>query len=1754
MGLNHTPRTIPEPNRPSTWHGIPARLLTPSTTAGVPPPTSTLPQLLPLSEIVPEDFERLCLRLLEQDAEPVAASELHEYERTTEQVTALYGVPGQTQSGIDVYARDRLGLGKPLPERCYVSLQARRTKTVTPGQLDNSVDSFLAGGWSNVSRKFIYATAASARSNNVQDRIAELAGRLAEQFIEFTVWDQEEISKRLKSMPNVVDDFFGRAWVERFCGVEKAARLGTRLDARDVARLRKELAEIYTAVFSVADSGQVAFSFGNATRVSLQERFVTPDLVPGAPQDNPFLVYSYLSDDGSEEVHGQQPDLGEITEWDAFLLSEGVSLLRSLPQKRHRTQATQIAQRQPADHWLGTDALQVIVGGPGTGKSTLLRYLILDLLNEQPQWRDVATRWGQRLPIWLPFHFFTQRVAGNTGVDASIVEALKAWLEQYHVGHAWPLVKSALEDQRLLLIVDGLDEWVTDEAGQYAAAALETFAAFRKIPMVVSARPYGLAKLSLGAGWTYARVAQLSPDQQRLLASRYFYAAASGEDQMASPDVVEQSIDDFLGQVWNAPDLRSIGGTPLFLVLLMGLHLSSIRRLPTERFNVYDQAVQLLVADHPAKRRVAAAITMRQHKLTDVQTRVVLAHVAFIHQERGDVSAIDQKTLREDFVAALTNPLYLAMGNADAAKAADELMDVAEGEIGLLVRQGPSELGFLHRMLQEQLTAEYISDQLTFDQIKELFVQHIRDPRWREVLLGSIWRISRPSELSGLIDVIWGCVDESPAGLHVREMLAEICFGGYGIPAVDINRFAPDIINNIETHWYEPHRARLLDSALNGVEGVSTATILEQCLHRWSVAVQYPPPSLILHIAEIPADPGLSATVCELLMAAVRTPNWRSAFAAVAGIGNRFSRSSLGSDYEREILYGGLLRVLSHPPAEMNQAAALAALALAWDDDPVVVEILKEARFHSDDSVRMIALAFAQGVLHTLLDGTTLQGPSPAVPLSSDERAWLSDLIRRDWVADLPPDLVRATISKVARGHPDVVPGLVDALKADTTGYVGHSWVFSVALDVLADDERLIDFLCDFIRESEELSHIFDITTIYDARLGEAYPPSSPSNARVSRAIENRLNKSADGVDDRHLAMLAAVDRGPVMKETLLRRLFASRHPYWSAHALHEHFGHDEQILNALRSVLLGEPVRASTIANVATAVLGTNEGVQRLLHILQEIGESGDPTRANFGLVASEIARTYKEQDTNVELEIEVAATRTLNLLPGGTPHSDHVRRQIAAAFYPSAASRVVLDELEGMEESPVEPYVSVYRHHPEQVRPYLTNAATILRTLPEHLRARVCQSLADGNVSTEVVLRLTRRWADEISKINMSVTSLAYHRALVRAKMEGNIEDAHWERAIADLNEQAMRDDFRADARRRAAAVGASVTGNWTLFQDMPSPEQNASLVSVSLLDILDGPDWVLLQQIALVWNDLRSEFGESLIERFSLWSGNRDAGSIWDLLSLVAEHGSALQHDLASAVADDPDLLARDGILAWFLTSGSAGGGGAVDALISYLQNGGGIGYRVGMVVEEPERIGLQREDLKIRLEETLSGGLTKANWSALEYLTILFPDHPIVRETWGNFAAPAERHETIDDRNIVRQVHLALAYAMVGEEDLLVQLERDFVFLEFVESALWDRIFTRHVIRRLRRDNGATKVVWEAAIGPGASGRRSAQFLSLLANANGPDDALVREAEQQIASQSTSRLAQLARDPTLGATLSVRTILTRVADSALSLGTV
>jgi len=196
---------------------------------GVPvhPAVTTRAQVLPFGELTWENFERLCYRL-------AGKAQGVEY-------VARYGRSGQAQQGIDLYAR--LGNGK------YEVWQAKRYGSIAARNVKAIVAAFWAGAWKDKSDRLVLAVQASLADTKVQNEVEKQADALKAEGITFVAYGGDELSEVLRAKPVLVDDFFGRGWVEAFLGPEAAKALSARLDGGEFRGCERSYAAFMTLTF-----------------------------------------------------------------------------------------------------------------------------------------------------------------------------------------------------------------------------------------------------------------------------------------------------------------------------------------------------------------------------------------------------------------------------------------------------------------------------------------------------------------------------------------------------------------------------------------------------------------------------------------------------------------------------------------------------------------------------------------------------------------------------------------------------------------------------------------------------------------------------------------------------------------------------------------------------------------------------------------------------------------------------------------------------------------------------------------------------------------------------------------------------------------------------------------------------------------------------------------------------------------------------------------------------------------------------------------------------------------------------------------------------------------------------------------------------------------------------------------------------------------------------------------------------------------
>jgi hypothetical protein len=726
-----------------------------------------------------------------------------------------YGVPGDAQAGIDIYARIS-------ESDKYQTFQCKRVKVFSASHIKAAVKKFRKGPWLDKSEQFILCTNQSMANKKRANEIEFQSRLLKRKGISFITWDSLRLNTKLKKLPEIVDDFFGRDWVREFCGEEHADALKkrNRLDVEQIKEFRIKMRAFYTNLFSLHDPGLPGASLLGMGSPPLTERYIYSD-----------IETTVVASSSSEvDVESTLIEIGEIRS-EAPVAEQKAGSHHGLISYK---------QRQSFGKWLSESSRSVILGAPGSGKSTLLHFIALDLLEESPRLDEIAVLWGHYLPVWVPFGRWTKKLKDVPSDDWPLEELIHRWLIGLSEESLWPVIEQALNDERLLLLVDGLDEWASEAAAQQALQTLLLFIKQRNIPAILTSRVYGFERLGMPTeSWQCGHLADFSIDQQNQLASYWISRHVEMRSQSpAAPakvgEYVRSILDSFNLDLNRSGDLRELAKTPLLLCLLIAFKLQNME-LPPGRFEVYEKTIQHLVTDHPMRRRTAASLMDSSLDLSPKEIQSVFACLALHIQEGRHWSGIaieEAQIIVQEFLIDSNNGLgYPA---PQARRLAEELIKIGDESTGLLTEPSPNHVGLFHRAFAEYLAAVHVSRK-GFEEQLTIVTNRCGDPQWRELILCLFSLTKRPVEITQFVEAIQQVAGtgHSVDNYATSALLSEVAFGPFDCPPELARKLASTAFDEIATESWMPHRQQLLNAALNGLRSSSQRKLVQQQIRNW---------------------------------------------------------------------------------------------------------------------------------------------------------------------------------------------------------------------------------------------------------------------------------------------------------------------------------------------------------------------------------------------------------------------------------------------------------------------------------------------------------------------------------------------------------------------------------------------------------------------------------------------------------------------------------------------------------------------------------------------------------------------------------------------------------------------------------------------------------------------------------------------------------------------------------------------------------
>ncbi|HNB53658.1 MAG TPA: NACHT domain-containing protein, partial [Anaerolineales bacterium] len=387
----------------------------------------------------------------------------------------------------------------------------------------------------------------------------------------------------------------------------------------------------------------------------------------------------------------------------------------------------------------------IITGGPGSGKTTVLRHIAWALAKAL---RGTAPTLAKEklglaaplpLPVYIPLSQYAayrrNLPASATGHQKSLATFISDYMatRQEYLAPEPDFFAHLLQQQKdVLLLLDGLDEVPTEMEREKVSQAIEDLVAGREhLRVVVTSRIAAYrGNVVLGRGFQEVRVLPLSAEQINNLVRQAFRSIYPGgmreaevraEKLLANIQTLEAERQQRLGD-----SASRLVDSPLMVRILLIVYYNE-RELPDQRADLYQKAVDaMLKPDYALDREVTHEIEKRVGGSL-AMNRGMLQFLAFHMHQQGKEQGreIGEVALRNAFEKEPTYAPYV-----------DELIAQTR-QRGTLLEEYGNQYRFLHLSFQEFLVGRHLAQNVQdLEQIARfLEAGLILDSWWREPVL-----------------------------------------------------------------------------------------------------------------------------------------------------------------------------------------------------------------------------------------------------------------------------------------------------------------------------------------------------------------------------------------------------------------------------------------------------------------------------------------------------------------------------------------------------------------------------------------------------------------------------------------------------------------------------------------------------------------------------------------------------------------------------------------------------------------------------------------------------------------------------------------------------------------------------------------------------------------------------------------------------------------------------------------------------------
>ncbi|WP_340158890.1 NACHT domain-containing protein [uncultured Maribacter sp.] len=345
----------------------------------------------------------------------------------------------------------------------------------------------------------------------------------------------------------------------------------------------------------------------------------------------------------------------------------------------------------------------ILLGQPGSGKSTTIKKIILDKINSQNL---------EQIPLFIPLRSPKLN-------EFTITKFIKFQFEKYGIKEPKELIENLLKKGKFFIAIDGIDEVAKENRQNIIDQILNLSTEFPKNTIVASSR---LADYQGELNrFKEVELCEFSKNDIETFIQNWFNSFTNQID-----------IKPLLNNIREYPQIREIATSPLLLSLICVVYQHDLE-ISSRRTTLYKRCVECLLRDWDAQRNFRRKSSYS--KLDDPKKIMLLSELAY--RLHNDHKIYFDNSLLKNYLESSVEKYGL-----EKTSIYDVIKEI-KSHYGFIIEVSKDVYSFSHLTFQEYFTANFIVANGIW---KEEVNKHLENNFWQEVFILSSSLFANSSE------------------------------------------------------------------------------------------------------------------------------------------------------------------------------------------------------------------------------------------------------------------------------------------------------------------------------------------------------------------------------------------------------------------------------------------------------------------------------------------------------------------------------------------------------------------------------------------------------------------------------------------------------------------------------------------------------------------------------------------------------------------------------------------------------------------------------------------------------------------------------------------------------------------------------------------------------------------------------------------------------------------------------------------------